>query len=229
MTRLLYSLCGADADCRFSPHVWKVAMALSHKRLDFQEVPTPFTSIRSVEIGFSPTVPVINDNGELVRESFDIALYLEERYPERPSLFGGEGGKALSRAIEGYSQFILHPALAKILIMDIHDLLAPADQTYFRSSREARFGKTLEDVAAAADEELAGFSSKLEPLRHALKFQPWLGGDGPLFADYIVFGALQWARVASPKSLLAAGDPVHDWFERCLDLHDGQGRAAKAA
>ncbi|MGO8352360.1 hypothetical protein ACC790_38260, partial [Rhizobium johnstonii] len=31
--------------------------------------------------------------------SFDIALYLEESYPERPSLFNGEGGKALSRMV----------------------------------------------------------------------------------------------------------------------------------
>lgn len=62
-----------------------------------------------------------------------------------------------------------------------------------------------------------------------LKFQPFLGGDRPLFADYIVFGALQWARIVSPHRLLAAGDVVTDWFERCLDLHDGLGRSVTAA
>eukprot|EP01035_Chromulina_nebulosa_P016365 gene16365-21689_t len=102
MSRLLYALCGADADCRFSPHVWKVVMALGHKGLDFEEVPTPFTAIPALEDGFSPTVPLLNDGGHLVRDSFDIALYLEDRYSEAPSLFRGEGGKALSRGIEGY-------------------------------------------------------------------------------------------------------------------------------
>lgn len=229
MTRLLYSLCGADPDCRFSPHVWKVAMALAHKGLDFDEVPTPFTAIRTVEGGYSPTVPVLNDGGHLVRDSFDIVLYLEDRYPAAPSLFGGEGGRALSRAIEGYSQFIVQPALVKIVVKDIHDRLAPADQAYFRQSREARLGRTLEELEAASGEELAVFPAKLEPMRHVLKFQPYLGGDTPLFADYILFGALQWARIVSSKPIVKSDDAVRDWFERCLDLHGGRGRSAKAA
>ena len=229
MTRLLYSLCGADPECRFSPHVWKTILSLSHKGLDFQEVPTPFTAIKSVEGGFSQTIPVINDNGQLVRDSFDIALYLEDRYPDAPTLFGGDGGKTISRAIEGYSQFIIQPALIKIVVKDIHDLLAPGDQAYFRNSREARLGRTLEAVDSAAGEELAAFPAKLQPIRHTLKFQPYLGGDSPLFADYILFGALQWARVVSPKPILGNDDPVRDWFERCLDLYDGRGRRMKAA
>jgi glutathione S-transferase len=179
--------------------------------------------------GFSATVPMLNDNGRLVRDSFDIALYLEDFYADRPSLFAGEGGKALSRGIEGYSQFVVQPALVRIVVKDIHDLLAPADQAYFRQSRETRLGKTLEEAEAASSEELAAFPAKLEPMRHVLKFQPFLGGESPLFADYILFGALQWARVVSPKPVLKPGDPVCDWFERCLDLHDGRGRSMKAA
>lgn len=229
MTRLLYALCGADADCRFSPHVWKVVMALNHKGLDFEEVPTPFTEIKSREGGFSPTVPVLNDGGHLIRDSFDIALYLEDNYADAPSLFKGEGSRAISRGIEGFSQFIIQPALGRIVVKDIHDLLAPVDQAYFRPSREARYGKTLEELEAASETELAAFAPKLEPMRHVLKFQPWLGGESPLFADYILFGALQWARVVSPKPILKADDPVRDWFERCLDLYDGRGRQTRAA
>ena len=100
---------------------------------------------------------------------------------------------------------------------------------YFRTSREQRLGRTLEDVEANHASELAAFQPRLEPVRHMLKFQPFLGGDGPLFADYILFGALQWARVVSPKRLLGADDPVRDWFERCLDLYEGRGRLVKAA
>jgi glutathione S-transferase len=229
MTRSLYTLCGANPAQRFSPHSWKIVMALSHKGLDFAERPTPFTAIRSIEDGFSPTVPVLDDGGRLVRDSFDIALYLEDTYPDRPTLFGGEGGKALSRMVEGYVQTILQAALMKIIVKDIHDCLAPADQAYFRTTREQRLGRTLEDVEAHHASELAALQPRLEPVRHLLKFQPFLGGGGPLFADYILFGALQWARVVSPKRLLAADDPVHDWFERCLDLHQGCGRQVKAA
>jgi len=229
MARLLYTLCGANPAQRFSSHSWKAVMALAHKGLDFSEKPTPFTAIPAIENGFSATVPVLVDDGRLVRDSFDIALYLEQAYPDRPTLFAGQGGVALSRLVEGYVQMTLHPALSRIIVKDIHDCLAPEDQAYFRPSRETRLGRTLEDIEAGHAAAISAMQPLLEPVRHTLKFQPFLGGDGPLFADYILFGALQWARVVSPKQIVAADDPVQDWFERCLDLHGGIGRDVAVA
>ena len=66
-------------------------------------------------------------------------------------------------------------------------------------------------------------------MRQTLSFHPFLGGEAPLFSDYIVFGGLQWARVISPIKLLADDDPVSAWFERCLDLFEGAGRKVPAA
>ncbi len=229
MTRKLYALCGTDRTRPFSPHVWKTKLSLAHKGLGFDVVPVGFTEIPKLEQGATKIVPLLRDGEKLVSDSFDIALYLEEGYPDRPTLFGGEGGKALARFVEGWSQMTLHPAIGRIAIMDIHDGLDPVDQAYFRQSREKRFGKSLEATAEAGRVDLETFSAKLEPLRHMLKFQPFIGGDRPLFADYIAFGALQWARIVSPHHLLATGDVVSDWFERCLDLHDGLGRSVTAA
>lgn len=225
MTRILYSLCGRDASRPFSPHCWKVSLALAHKGLDFIEKPVAFTEIPKLEGGFSRTVPILKDGDRLVRDSFDIALYLEDTYPDRPTLFGGEGGKALSRLVEGFSQTLIHPVLTKIAVKDIHDMLAEPDQVYFRESREARLGQTLEAFSAAREAALADLSLRLEPMRHTLKLQPFIGGAGPLFADYILFGALQWARVTTGLALLPDEDPVALWFGRCLDLHGGIGRA----
>ena len=92
--------------------------------------------------------------------------------------------------------------------MDIHDRLAPPDQAYFRDSRETRYGKPLEEVSAPREEGLAAFRASLEPLRNMLTYQPFIGGETPLFADYIVFGAFQWVRVMSPFKVLADDDPV---------------------
>lgn len=226
---ILYGLCGEDQAVHFSPHVWKVIMALKHKGLDYEFRPVPFTEIPKLEDGFSPTVPILRDGDRLVRDSFDIALYLEDAYPDAQSLFKGEGGRAMARVVEGFSQTVIHPAITKVAVADIHNLLAPTDRVYFRKSREGRLGQTLEELASNRFTEAAEFPRKLEPVRHALKFQPWLGGDAPLFSDYIVFGALQWARVTAPVELLHHDDPVKAWFERCLDLHGGVGRSVSAA
>ena len=92
MTILLYDLVGEDHGRPFSPHCWKTTMCLAHKGLDYRRMPTPFTSVPAVESGMSKTVPVIRDGDRLVADSFAIALYLDDAYPERPTLFGGEGG-----------------------------------------------------------------------------------------------------------------------------------------
>ena len=109
MTRALYSLSGADERRFFSPHCWKAVMALAHKGLDFEEIPTTYARIRAIGGGVSSIVPVLDDNGRLIPDSFDIALYLEETYPERPSLFM-HTGDVLSRAkfaTSGLSQVTL--------------------------------------------------------------------------------------------------------------------------
>jgi glutathione S-transferase len=62
-----------------------------------------------------------------------------------------------------------------------------------------------------------------------LTYQPFIGGAAPLFADYIVFGAFQFARVVSSFQPLTEDDPVRAWFQRCLDLHDGLGARVAAA
>lgn len=229
MTRLLYALAGADKARQFSPHVWKTVMSLAHKGLDYETVPVGFTEIQAVEGGATATLPLLRDGETLVRDSFDIALYLDEAYPDRPSLFGGEGGKAMARFIENWSQSTLHMTITRIAVLDIHNLLGPLDRDYFRRSREERLGASLEDIAAAGRAEIEGFAKKLQPLRNMLKIQPFIGGEGPLFPDYIVFGALQWLRTTAGTTVLAEDDPVALWFGRCLDLHGGVGHRVTAA
>lgn len=135
----------------------------------------------------------------------------------------------MARFIERWSQLTIHPYLGAAVLMDLHSRLAPEDQDFFRNGREARYGKPLEGMPTGRVSGLAAFRASLEPLRSMLAYQPWLGGQSPLFADYIVFGAFQWVRVMSPFRFLADGDPVAEWFGRCLELHGGLGRRVPAA
>lgn len=229
MSILLYDLVGSDPARPFSPHCWKTAMSLAHKGLDYESVPTAFLDIPKIEGGASKTIPVIRDGDTIIADSFDIALYLEEAYPDRPTLFGGEGGKAMARFVERWTQQTVHPYLASAALVDIFDRQDPQNQLYFRASRERNFGKPLEDVVAGREERLPAFRKALQPLRNMLEFQPFIGGASPLFPDYIVFGAFQWVRISSPFVFLEADDPVCLWLRRCLDLHGGLARAVPAA
>jgi len=63
-------------------------------------------------------------------------------------------------------------------------------------------------------------------VRAMLAEQPYVAGAQPAYADYIVFGALQWMRCGSPFPALRKDDPVFGYRERLLDLFDGFGRKA---
>ncbi|MEZ5853767.1 MAG: glutathione binding-like protein [Hyphomicrobiaceae bacterium] len=69
----------------------------------------------------------------------------------------------------------------------------------------------------------------LAPLRRTLESQPFFGGETATYADYIVFGSLQWPRIASRFDMLEPDDVVAKWRERMLDLHDGLARKAVRA
>ncbi len=221
----LYDLKGAGGE-RFSPHCWRARMALAHKGLEAGITGVNFIDITSIGDGTFKTVPVLDDKGVWVNDSFAIAQYLETTYPQAPSLFGSQDGENYARFVLAWANSTLHSAIVSMIIMDIHDRLTQEDQEYFRRSREKRFGKTLEHVQQGREHRLEEFRARLTPVRLMLKSQPFLGGAEPQYTDYILFGSLQWARVSSSFQLLEPTDPVQHWFERCLDLHGGIGRAA---
>jgi glutathione S-transferase len=120
--------------------------------------------------------------------------------------------------------------ISPLIIADIPQNLDEIDAAYFRRTREARFGKLLEEEETMAGREQAvtGFRKTLEPMRLTLKTQPYLGGDAPNYADYIVFGGFQWARAVSPFSLLDEADPIFAWREKLLDAFGGMARRSPA-
>ena len=63
---------------------------------------------------------------------------------------------------------------------------------------------------------------------YTLNEQPFIAGVAPAFADYIVFGALQWARCVSPMKLLTEDDSVYAWRKRLLDYFEGMAGKAMA-
>jgi len=223
----MYDLAGAEADRRFSPYCWRVKLAAAHKALEVETIPWRFTEKDVIAFSGQGLVPVLLDGEREVHDSWTIAEYFEEKYPDRPSLFGGAWGKALSLFHAGWANGFLQPAMMKFVVLDIWKHTDARDKAYFRESREKRLGKTLEAAVANRDSEVAAFRESLLPLRLALRAQPFLGGAQPLYADYAIFGSFQWCRCISDYQLLAPDDPIYAWRGRMLDLYDGLARRSK--
>ncbi len=218
MTITMYDLAGAEADRRFSPFCWRSKMALAHKGLAVETVPWRFTEKDKLPQPNAGRVPVIIDGDRVVHDSTVIADYLEERYPDRPSLFGGAAGRTLARFVPSWTETVLQTGLIRLVMLDIHRHCAQQDQAYFRHSREERFSATLENVVRDRQALLPAFRTSLDPLRRTVERQDFLSGSSPAYADYLVFGAFQWARAISDLEVLAAGDPIGAWRGRMLAM-----------
>lgn len=225
----LYDLAGAVEDCRFSPNCWRTRLALAHKELPVETIPWRFTEKDAIAFSGQGKVPVLVDGETTVFDSWAIAEYLEKAYPDRPSLFGGESGHALARFVNQWTSETLHPLIARLILPDLFLILHEKDRGYFRKTREAAFGTTIEAMASERVRNLAAFQRAIVPLRSTLAAQICIAGAAPAYADHIVFGALQWARVTSRFPLVPADDPITAWFERLLDAYDGLGRRTQAA
>lgn len=203
MVRILYELAGADPALRISPFCWRARMAIAHKQLTVQTVPWRFTEKEAIAFSGQGRVPVLVDDLEVVSDSFVIARYLEDVYPGRPSLFRGPGGIAATRFVNAFVDTVVQPGIKRLIVSDIVGVLHEKDRSYFRETREARLGRTLEAVTADRATSVLQFRAALEPIRQCLGAQRFIGGQSPLYADYIVFGAFQWARCTSRFELLA--------------------------
>ena len=227
MSLRLYDLAGADPQRRFSPYCWRIRLALAHKELPVETIAWRFTEKEEIARSGQGRVPVLVDGERWIADSWPLANYLEDAYEGRPSLFGGPGGRRLSRFYSCLGDTLV-VAIFPFVALDILGVLHEKDREYFRKTREERVGTTLEAFVADREQRLPAFRASLAPLRLTLKEQPFLGGERPLYADYAVFGAFQWARCVSSVALLAEDDPVRSWRDRLLDAFAGLARAAPA-
>lgn len=211
-----------------SPFVWRIRYALAHKGLPFESVPVGFTEIPAVFGGRFKTVPVIDVDGTMVADSWDIAEYLDRAFPDRPALFSGPAENSMVRLIDAWFGADIMRKMFRLYVLDIYNAARPEDRPYFRQSREARLkGRTMEEFTADRESTLPALREALGPLRTQLSRAPFLGGDAPNYADYIVLGGFQWAASVNTLPPLAANDSLRAWLDRGFDLYEGLGRDAR--
>jgi glutathione S-transferase len=223
----MYDLAAADPAIRFSPFCWRTRFSLLHKGLAFDAVPWRFTQRDALAPSGQARVPVIvdHDMGERwVNDSWAIALYLDATYPERPLLMPTPADKANGRFVAAWAETAVHLAAFPLILNHMHTKLDPVDQPYFRDSREARFGRKLEDLRIKPKAGIEALHKVLAPAEQALLVSPYLSGTKPGYADYALAGSLMWIWVTCPVPPFDASTAVGRWFLGMLELFDGHGR-----
>ncbi|MEC7488611.1 MAG: glutathione S-transferase N-terminal domain-containing protein [Pseudomonadota bacterium] len=224
MTITLFDLLG-DQDRRYSQYCWRAKLALKHKGLEFEVVPLTLTDKSPISFSEATSVPVLVDREVVKTDSWEIATYLDETYGGASSLLGGEIGAGVTRIINSWADRTVNIALGPLIARDIIDATHMDDRAYLRATLEDLYKKTLEEVQEGREGRVKAFYRILDPIRTTFrKGQKFIGGEGPSYADYVLFSQFQWARVVSPFKLLDEKDPVFAWRERMLDLYDGYAR-----
>lgn len=224
----LYELKG-KGERRYSLFSWRTRMALKHKDLAFESCPVRMSDKAAIAFSGGKTVPVIRDEDTVVRDSWKIAEYLENRYADARPLFGGEIGRGVSAAFNTWVDRAVVPAMLPVIAADIHERVDLDDEAYFRQAMEKVLKTTLEESRARRDAAVLNLGRVLTPMQEVCKRQPFICGANAAYADYILFSVFQWARVMSPQELLGPEDPLCRWRERMLELFGGFARNVPTA
>jgi glutathione S-transferase len=212
---------------RISPFSWRIRYAFAHKGIDPQVIRTRFADVARIRaLSGQHFVPIIEHDGEVVHESWSIACHLEDRFPSRPSLFGSPAGRGTARLVNVWSDAVLARSLRQQIYADFIWCIDPVDRAYFRQSREAQLGMTLEAYSAGRDQTLPAFLEACAVLERTLSEQKFLAGDTPAYVDYVIFSVFQWARIGSPRDVLADAtntSALRDWRARMVALYGGLG------
>ncbi|KAL4882767.1 hypothetical protein BJY04DRAFT_34378 [Aspergillus karnatakaensis] len=181
------------------------------------------------------TLPAITTESGTIMDSLPIARHLEEQYPEKPIFPSGDASYALAVAVNkvmvavgsaGYNYII--PAIVKIL--------DPRGQEFFIRTRTVMFGKPLAEVAPTDKEEVRSMIEKMKkeaaPLVVMLKGKtgktgPFIEGEKPGYADFIVVAFLIWFKYADEniwEEIVGLGDgEIRALWEAVYPWVEGQG------
>ena len=227
MALTLYELGGLE-DRRYSQFSWRTRLALAHKGLPVTCKPVRISDKAAITFSGQNNVPILVDSDTTIVDSWKIAEYLEDKYPDGPSLFGGAVGRGVARFVNAWVDRQIIPAALPLVVCDVEGIVDADDGAHLRSFMERILRATFAEMREQRAERKAAWKRLLDPARATLKSQPFLSGAAAAYPDYILFSVFQWARIISTFELLEPDDPLSLWRERMLDLFEGLARNAPA-
>lgn len=224
----LFELCGADSNVRFSPFVWRIKLILEHKSIPYKSETVTFIDKSAMEGSGFQAVPVIRSGDMWLNESFKIARYLDEQFPEKP-IFAPGASAAQAALLNNWVDRQLVAPVFPMIAADIVRALDDENHAYFRNSRESRLGSTLEDAGKNREEARGKMQSGLGTLESILSEGPYFGGNSPDFLDLCVLGSLMWPYCVTEFDPIEGCATLTEWRERMFDAHPTDLRSTPRA
>ncbi|GAA5939739.1 glutathione S-transferase family protein [Sporobolomyces koalae] len=240
---ILYVLVGQHGGPQFSPTVFKSLLCLWHKGVNFEIRELVWTELRAKQEAWKkdrPTLPTLElpDEGRIIGDSNEIAAWLEEAYPDSPSLFLPDSTPSNAspgnlQAAKNYHKYVEStfgsPALLGVpfspFFSAIHQgilglIKEDKDREYFTSDTKLGVPQGWQKLETLNQSEaIKQAKTFVKPLEALLKTSPFLNGKQPGMVDYTLFGRYAFQRVADPstaKQIWKSPDTprVAKWIER---------------
>jgi glutathione S-transferase len=250
---IFYDIASSPPIRTFAPNPWKTRYALNLKKIAYSTKAIDMPNIASVRQNLgvpanrtlpdgSPyhTLPLIHDitTGELLGDTFEIALYLDKTYPSSGSQLFRPGTVGLTAALnarvdELFTKYValnenmpfpeeskeriyaIFASRAGLKSLDEMAMSAEAREALFVSFENAlgEFAKAYRHVGGTTDTVWSATGTAAAQAQKGGREEvgPWLDGEEPVYADLVV-GA--WLAMAAECM------PAHDW-ERVRTWHGG--------
>jgi len=220
----LYDIPGTTPKNAWSINTWKTRFVLNYKKIPYKTTWIAYPDIQPTfeRLGIKHTavrpdgqlyysVPAITDPHPVnspspihVSDSWDIAVYLDKKYPEPPLFPHGTEGlqKFFVEKTEGlllprdlYHGFIVNGTFAQ---------LTEESKSFFRETREKRFGKRLEELAIPPGEKRDAVLKDAQ--EKYLKVAEYMVGGSVMpphfvYADLVTAGILMWVKVVCAEDV----------------------------
>ncbi|KAF5318027.1 hypothetical protein D9619_012146 [Psilocybe cf. subviscida] len=204
MAIIFYDIATRNHQGTVSSNTLRTSLCLHFKGLAFKTewIELPDIERFSIENGIAATstkedgspfytLPAIYDTstGTKLADSWEIALYLDKTYPDTPRLLP-KGTIALQRAFTDSLPGLFAPG-ALFNVEGIHKTISPGGLARYEQLLVERAGKPLEELIPKGDDAVSGWAKYQESLEkldawYATSDGPFLAGDTPVWADFIV-------------------------------------------
>ncbi|GAA5946490.1 hypothetical protein JCM3765_000265 [Sporobolomyces pararoseus] len=217
---IFYDLVPApDSKLFYSPNTMKTRLSLAHKGVPFETKAVTYSDTRTwlkektgFERVFCPMIEL--PDGKFIMDSWKIAEWLDETYPDAPSLFQPDTKAPIDVASpsltlaknfawifsEGFgSSDSQWSTFIELAAEPLRQLMEPEVAEYFSSDAKNGKGAWAAMLAKNQNDLLEHAKSSLLPLDSTLSRTEYLTGNNPGYVDYIAYGRYIMMRSVVPQ------------------------------